>query len=109
LPMAMPAIAPVDRLDPPEWLASGVAVGATAVVVAEVGEYVAVRLVVYVAVCVCVDVVAKGSSSDGQSCPGKSMKDEFAAYSFCTSMDTLALGLMTPTIWKPMQEFGAPQ
>lgn len=37
------------------------------------------------------------------------MKVELAAYCFWTANDTLALGLMTPTIWKSKQEPGAPQ
>ena len=47
-----------------------------------VGDTVEVKLVVYTAVVVDVDVVAKGLASSGHGCPGSSMKVEFAAYAF---------------------------
>ena len=49
------------------------------------------------------------SDSDGHGSPGCSMNDEFAASAFCVPSGVVALGLMTPTIWCPMHEFGAVQ
>ena len=36
--------------------------------------------------------------SDGQACPGSSMKVEFLANCFCTARVSFAVGLMTPTM-----------
>jgi hypothetical protein len=91
LPMAIPAMAPPDNDD--EWCeAAGEALGdEVGVVVVEVAEDVGPAVTV---------VVVNGSGSDslGQLSPGRSMNDELAAYAFWTSSDTLAFGLMTPTI-----------
>ena len=45
-------------------------------------------------------LLEKGSGvlSDGQGSPGWSMKLEFSASCLCTTSDSLALGLMTPTM-----------
>ena len=45
-------------------------------------------------------LLEKGSGvlSDGQASPGWSMKLEFSASCLCTTSDSLALGLMTPTM-----------
>jgi len=93
-PMAIPPIAPGERLD--EWfVVAGLVVGvAVAVVVAleEEDEDVEVG--------VDLEPVEKGSGvlSAGQASPGSSMKVEFMAISFCTARDSFALGLMAPTI-----------
>lgn len=73
------------------------------------GELVEVAVVVSTVVAVEVAVVANGSSSFGHGCPGNKLKDEFAASAFCTSRLTLALGLITPTIWWSIHDPGAPQ
>lgn len=96
--MAIPAIAPVER----PWLWLSVA----SEVELEPADEPVVELPVGAAD---VDVVKGVSASFGQSSPGRSMKDELAAYCFCTSKETLALGLITPTICQSMHEPGAPQ
>lgn len=93
-PMAIPPIAPGERLD--EWfVVAGLVVGvAVAVVVAleEEDEDVEVG--------VDLEPVEKGSGvlSAGQASPGSSMKVEFRAISFCTARLSFALGLMAPTM-----------
>lgn len=99
IPMAMPAIAPVER--PWLWLS------AAAEVELEPADEPVVELPVGAEEDV--DVVKGVSASFGQSSPGRSIKDELAAYSFCTSKETLALGLITPTICQSIHEPGAPQ
>ena len=100
--MAIPAIAPVER--PWPWLSFDSEFEPDALPVADelpVAEAVEELVVV---------VVVNGvSDSLGQSSPGRSIKDELAAYCFWTSKDTLALGLMTPTICQSIHDPGAPQ
>jgi hypothetical protein len=95
-PMAIPPIAPDERLD--EWfvvagaaLVVGVAV-AVAVALEEEDEDVEVGVEL--------EPVEKGSGvlSDGQASPGSSMKVEFLAISFCTARVSFAVGLMAPTM-----------
>jgi hypothetical protein len=95
-PMAIPPIAPGERLD--EWF---VVRGTTLVV--GVGVAVAVALEEVeddVEVGAGLEPVEKGSGvlSDGQASPGSSMKVEFLAISFCTARVSFAVGLMTPTM-----------
>jgi hypothetical protein len=96
-PMEMPAIAPAARL---EWLfdagAVTVAVATGATAVADIKDW--VDEVEVVASDPGTEVVNGSSDSDGHGSPGCSMKDEFAANSFCISRGVVAFGLMTPTI-----------
>lgn len=55
------------------------------------------------------DVVKGVSASLGKGSPGNNMKEELAANCFWISSETLALGLMTPTICQSMHDPGAPQ
>ena len=96
-PMAIPPIAPGERLD--EWftvagatLGVGVAVAVAVAVALEEDEDVEVG--------VKLEPVEKGSGvlSDGQASPGSSMKVEFLAISFCTARVSFAVGLMAPTM-----------
>jgi hypothetical protein len=97
-PMAIPPIAPGERLD--EWfvvrgttLAVGVGV-AVAVALEEDEEEDDVEVGAEL------EPVEKGSGvlSDGQASPGSSMKVEFLAISLCTDRVSFAVGLMTPTM-----------
>ena len=92
-PMAMPAIAPEERLE--ECLGAGATLDVAAAALVLVAE---AELVV-------VDVGApapleKGSGvlSAGHGSPGCSMKVEFMASCFCTDREVVAFGLMTPTM-----------
>lgn len=87
-PIAIPAMAPGER-------GEGELEGAEEEVAAGALEWVAVGVGVEVEA----EVVKGLSSSSGQASPGRSMKLEFLASSFCVTRDVLALGLMTPTIW----------
>jgi hypothetical protein len=87
-PMTIPPIAPPERLD--EWF-----------VIA--GAMLGVGVAVAVAVVLDDDVelelaLLEGVLSDGQACPGSSMKVEFLANCFCTARVSFAVGLMTPTM-----------
>lgn len=73
-PIAMPAIAPGDRVDLCDSLGSAADEVAAAVGTVDVEEE-----LVDVEVGAAVDVVANGSDSDGQLSPGSSMKLELAA------------------------------
>jgi hypothetical protein len=88
--MAIPAIAPEERLD--EWF---VLAGATMEVAAA-----AVEDEEDVEVGVELALLENGSGvlSDGQASPGWSMKLDFSASCFCTASVSFALGLMTPTM-----------
>ena len=90
-PIAIPPMAPGERLD--EW---PVVTGATLVV----GVAVAVAVEDDVEVGVELALLEKGSGvlSDGQASPGSSMKVEFLANCFCTARVSFALGLMAPTM-----------
>ena len=100
-PIAIPAIAPVERL---EWCDEVLALVETPVTFA-VG-----LLGVDVAVGVEAAVVVKGSSaSSGHGCPGVSMKDESLANCFWFCRDVVALGLTTPTICQLIHDPVAPQ
>ena len=94
-PMTIPPIAPPERLD--EWF-----VIAGAVLAVEVAAAVEVVLEeedddddddVEVEL-----ALLEGVLSDGQACPGSSMKVEFLANCFCTARVSFAVGLMTPTM-----------
>lgn len=92
-PMTIPPIAPGERLD--EWFVIAgamlaVGVGVAVVVVLEDDDD---DDVVEVEV-----ALLEGVLSDGQACPGSSMKVEFLANCFCTARVSFALGLMTPTM-----------
>ena len=90
-PMTIPPIAPGER--PDEWF---VIAGATLVVGVAAAVGVALEVdddVVEVEVALLEDVL-----SDGQGCPGSSMKVEFLANCFCTARVSFAVGLMTPTM-----------
>ena len=93
-PMTIPPIAPGERLD--EWFVIAGAVLAVEVAAAvevvleeeeEDDDDVEVELALLEAV-----------FSDGQACPGSSMKVEFLANCFCTARVSFAVGLMTPTM-----------
>ncbi len=91
-PMTIPPIAPGERLD--EWFVIAgavlaVGVGAAVVVVLEEDDDDVVEVEV---------ALLEGVLSDGQACPGSSMKVEFLANCFCTARVSFALGLMTPTM-----------
>ena len=97
--MAIPAMAPDERLE--LWT---VLTAAAVVVAAAVGEEVEgeeeegddddVEVGFEEA------LLEKGSGvlSDGQASPGWSIKLEFSATCLCTASDSFALGLMTPTM-----------
>lgn len=91
-PMAIPAMAPEERLD--EWF---VLTAATVVVAAAVGADVEEE---DLDVGVGLALLEKGSGvlSDGQASSGWSIKVEFSASCRCTASDSLAFGLMTPTM-----------
>ena len=74
--------------------------GATVVVAAAVAAEVEEEEDLDVEVGVELALLEKGSGvlSDGQASPGWSMKLEFSASCLCTASDSLALGLMTPTM-----------
>ena len=88
-PMTIPPIAPPERLD--EWfVVAGAMLGvgvAVAVAVVLEDDDVEVEL-----------ALLEGVLSDGQACPGSSMKVEFLANCFCTARVSFAVGLMTPTM-----------
>ena len=87
-PMTIPPIAPPERLD--EWFVVAGAmlgVGVAVAVALEDDDVVEVELALLEAV-----------FSDGQACPGSSMKVEFLANCFCTARVSFAVGLMTPTM-----------
>jgi hypothetical protein len=91
-PMTIPPIAPGERLD--EWfviagamLAVGVAEAVVVVLEEEEDDVVEVEV-----------ALLEGVLSDGQACPGSSMKVEFLANCLCTARVSFALGLMTPTM-----------
>jgi hypothetical protein len=92
-PMAIPPIAPGERLD--EWF-----VIAGAMLVVGVAVAVALEDDDDVEVGVELELLEKGSGvlSDGQGSPGSSMKVEFLANCFCTARVSFAVGLMTPTM-----------
>ena len=91
-PMTIPPIAPGER--PDEWF---VIVGATLGVEDATGVAVVLEEdeddVVEVEL-----ALLEGVLSDGQACPGSSMKVEFLANCFCTARVSFAVGLMTPTM-----------
>jgi hypothetical protein len=92
--MAIPAIAPEERLD--KWLTGAVTtVVVAAAVAAEVEEE-----DVEVGVGVELALLENGSGvlSKGQASPGWSIKLEFLASCLCTRSDSFELGLMTPTM-----------
>jgi hypothetical protein len=90
-PMTIPPIAPGER--PDEWF---VIAGATLVV--GVAAAVGVALEVDDDVAEVEVALLEGVLSDGQACPGSSMKVEFLANCFCTARVSFAVGLMTPTM-----------
>ena len=98
--MAMPAIAPLDR--PLLELAA-----AGGLEVSDAPDEVPVEDAVSEEVDE--DVGNGVSASSGKGSPGNNMKEELAANCFWTSSETLALGLMTPTICQSMHDPGAPQ
>jgi hypothetical protein len=92
LPMTIPPIAPPERLD--EWFVItgaglGVELGVGLVVVLEDEDDDVVEVEL---------ALLEGVLSDGQACPGSSMKVEFLANCFCTARVSFAVGLMTPTM-----------
>lgn len=88
-PMTIPPIAPPERLD--EWFViAGAMLG--------VGVAVAVAVVLEDDVVEVDLALLEGVLSDGQACPGSSMKVEFLANCFCTARVSFAVGLMTPTM-----------
>jgi hypothetical protein len=93
-PMAIPAIAPEERLD--EWLvlAAATVVVAAAVATEDVEDGFDVEVGVKL------ELLENGSGvlSDGQASLGSSIKLEFSASCRCTASDSFALGLMTPTM-----------
>jgi hypothetical protein len=90
-PMTIPPIAPGER--PDEWF---VIAGATLVV--GVAAAVGVALEVDDDVAEVELALLEGVLSDGQACPGSSMKVEFLANCFCTARVSFAVGLITPTM-----------
>jgi hypothetical protein len=90
-PMTIPAMAPEERLD--EWF---VLTAAAVVVAAAVGADVEEDLDVGVVLALLEN--GSGVLSDGQGSPGWSIKLEFSASCRCTASDSLAFGLMTPTM-----------
>jgi hypothetical protein len=90
-PMTIPPIAPGER--PDEWF---VIAGATLVV--GVAAAVGVALEDDDDVAEVEVALLEGVLSDGQACPGSSMKVEFLANCFCTARVSFAVGLMTPTM-----------
>jgi hypothetical protein len=92
-PMAIPPIAPGERLD--EWFViagAALIVGVAVVALEEDDDDVEVGVEL--------ELLEKGSGvlSDGQASPGSSMKVEFLANCFCTARVSFALGLIAPTM-----------
>jgi|ERR1700722_5229498 hypothetical protein len=92
-PMAIPPIAPGERLD--EWFViagAALIVGVAVVALEEDDDDVEVGVEL--------ELLEKGSGvlSDGQASPGSNMKVEFLANCFCTARVSFALGLIAPTM-----------